>query len=164
MPHYERHIMSEIVTPVPTPPSEPATPVVAKANEELGEGGIKALQAERDARVAAEKRLKEIEDRDKSEAEKAAERLAQAEKRSAELETQVVRAEVAASKSVPAVLLAGPASGSAADLATFADALIAFRGEPQAQSLRVPKEGNSPRPQASDEKEFIRSLFAAGKN
>ena len=69
----------------------------------LGEAGKKALEAERrNARAAARERdalaakLKEFEDRDKSEADKAAERVVAAEKRAAELEAQVARLEVAA--------------------------------------------------------------------
>jgi len=68
----------------------------------LGEAGKKALEAERrNARAAARERdalaakLKEFEDRDKSESEKAAERAAAAEKRVAELEAQATRLEVA---------------------------------------------------------------------
>lgn len=68
----------------------------------LGDAGKKALEAERrNARAAAKERdalaakLKEFEDRDKSESEKAAERAAAAEKRVAELEAQATRLEVA---------------------------------------------------------------------
>lgn len=162
MPHHERHVMSEPITePVVTEPvaTEPVTP---EPTQELGEGGIKALQAEREARAAAEKRLKEFEDRDKTEAEKAAERLAAAEKRAAELETKATRAEVAATKAVPSDLLAGPKSTSSEDLAAFADALIAFRGDKGSNGLHVRTEGKSPVTQDSEESEFARSLFAAG--
>ncbi|MGB3443882.1 MAG: hypothetical protein WBA97_34525 [Actinophytocola sp.] len=69
--------------PVPTPPPAPApTP----PNEPLGEPGKAALEAERKARKEAEKaakdfeaRLKAIEDKDKSELEKATARLAELE-------------------------------------------------------------------------------------
>ena len=68
----------------------------------LGEAGKKALEAERrNARAAAKERdalaakLKEFEDRDKSETDKAAERAAAAEKRVAELEAHAARLEVA---------------------------------------------------------------------
>jgi hypothetical protein len=68
----------------------------------LGEAGKKALEAERrNARAAARERdalaakLKEFEDRDKSESERAAEKAAAAEKRVAELEAHATRLEVA---------------------------------------------------------------------
>ena len=72
------------------------------AEDSLGDAGKKALEAERrNARAAARERdalaakLKEFEDRDKSEADKAVERAAAAEKRVAELEAQATRLEVA---------------------------------------------------------------------
>lgn len=70
--------------------------------DSLGDAGKKALEAERrNARAAAKERdalaarLKEFEDRDKSEADKAIERAAAAEARVAELESQATRLEVA---------------------------------------------------------------------
>lgn len=69
----------------------------------LGDAGKKALEAERrNARAAAKERdalaarLKEFEDRDKSESDKAVERAAAAEKRAADLEAHVARLEIAA--------------------------------------------------------------------
>lgn len=88
---------------VETTSTETATET--SATEALGDGGKKALDAERRERRAAEKRasdfearLKEFEDRDKTEAEKLAERATAAEKRAAELETSALRLEVAAEK------------------------------------------------------------------
>ena len=73
------------------------------ATGELGDAGKKALDAERREKRAAEKRaaeleakLKEFEDRDKSELERAVERAEAAEKRAAEFETRSLRLEVAA--------------------------------------------------------------------
>jgi hypothetical protein len=70
--------------------------------EELGEGGKKALDAERKARAEAEKRVKEfearfkeIEDRDKSEIQKAAEKTAELERLNSETASEVVRLRVA---------------------------------------------------------------------
>ena len=72
-------------------------------NEPLGEGGLKALKAERAARADAERqaaelaaRIKEFEDAQKSEAERQAERLAELEKSARENEIARVRYEVAA--------------------------------------------------------------------
>ena len=71
-------------------------------------------------------RLKALEEANKTEAEKVADKLAAAEKRAAELEAKALRAEVAAAKGVPAALLTG---STAEELEAAADALIAFRGE-----------------------------------
>lgn len=137
-------------------PAETATPetpavVAAKADEPLGAPGLAALKSEREAKAAAEKRaaaaearIKEFEDAQKSEAEKQAERIAQIERENADLKTAKTYAEVANTKGVPAALVAGPASNSAEDIAAFADALIAFKGEPEPQKLIVPSEGRSP--------------------
>jgi len=154
-------MMSDTITDTPTEAVEsPETPTDTVEDAPLGETGLSALKAEREARAAAEKRLKEFEDRDKTEAEKSAERLAAAEKRAEELEARSTRAEVAATKSVPTALLAGPASGSAEDLAKFADALIQFRGDQGSNGLHVPNEGNSPRPQPSTDSAFVTELFS----
>lgn len=81
-------------------PSEP--PAEPPAKDDLGDGGKKALDAERAAARAAKKqvadleaKLKEYEDRDKSETEKLSERVAAAEKRAADAEAKAARAEVA---------------------------------------------------------------------
>lgn len=77
--------------------------------DELGDAGRKALDQERRARREAEKarkaleeKLREFEDRDKSDSEKAAERLAAAEKRASENELRAMRAEVAMAKGLTA--------------------------------------------------------------
>lgn len=141
--------MSEITEPaVPAEPVEGATP----ADEQLGEPGLAALKSEREARKSAEKeraelaaRIKEFEDRDKSEAEKQAEEAEQLRRENAELKSAKTLAEVASAKQVPADLVAGPVSNSPEDLAAFADALIAFRGEQPKPRLYLPNEGKQPR-------------------
>lgn len=125
--------------PVVEVPAVVETPVVEGAKpeaEELGEKGVAALKSERDARKLADKavtdltaELKAIKDKDKTETERQQEALETTRKELAELTTAKTRAEVAADKAVPTALLAGPASNSAEDVAAFADALIAFRGE-----------------------------------
>jgi len=119
-------------TPTEGTPTEGAKPEA----DELGEAGKKAIAAERQARKAAEKsaaelaeRLKAIEDRDKTEAQRQQEQLESAKAELEALTTAKTRAEVAAEKAIPTSLLAGPASNSAEDIAAFADALLAFRGE-----------------------------------
>ena len=78
-----------------------------------------------DLKAKADK-LTEIEEANKTEAEKAAARAEAAEKRAAELEVKALRAEVAAAKGVPVALLTG---STQEELEAAADALIEFRGE-----------------------------------
>lgn len=78
-----------------------------------------------DIKAKAEKFAK-LEEANKTEAERTAERLEAAERRAAELETKAIRAEVAAAKGVPVALLTG---STQEELEAAADALIAFRGE-----------------------------------
>ena len=78
-----------------------------------------------DLKVRAAK-LPEIESANQTEAEKVLARLDAAEKRAVELESKALRAEVAAAKGVPSVLLTG---STQEELEAAADALIAFRGE-----------------------------------
>lgn len=133
-----------------TAPAESANETTdgAKPEEVLGESGLAALKSEREARKAAEKsaaealaRVKAFEDAQKTESERQAERLAEIERENAELKTAKTRAEVAAAKGVPVGLLSGTTQE---ELEASADALIAFKGEPQQQRLHVPQEGSAP--------------------
>jgi hypothetical protein len=81
-----------------------------------------------DLKAKADK-LTQIEEANKTEAEKAAARAEAAEKRAAELEVKALRAEVAAAKGVPVSLLTG---STQEELEAAADALIEFRGEQKA--------------------------------
>lgn len=139
--------------PVEVPAVEGATP-----DEPLGEGGKRALVAERTRADAAEKaaaealaRVKEFEDRDKTEQQKQDEALAAAKAELAELTVAKTRAEVAASKGVPAALLSG---STQEELEASADALIAFKGEPQKQRLVIPNEGGSPSGKSTPDQDF----------
>jgi hypothetical protein len=71
-------------------------------------------------------RLAQLEEANKTEAQKTADKLAAAEKRASELEGKALRAEVAAAKGVPVSLLTG---STQEELEAAADALIAYRGE-----------------------------------
>lgn len=71
-------------------------------------------------------KLAEIEEANKTEAQKLADRAEAAERRAAEYESKALRSDVAADKGVPAALLTG---GTKEELEASADALIAFRGE-----------------------------------
>lgn len=142
----------EVTVPVTPEPTE--TPEGAKPEEQLGDAGKKALDAERAARKAAEDeqkklaaKLKEIEDRDKTEAQKAADRLAEAEKKAEEVEARATRAEIAATTSVPVSILAGPKSASAEDITAFAEEVQAWAIEASKKSPTgpvIPTQGQQP--------------------
>ena len=89
----------------------------------------------------AAKRLAELEDAQKTEAQKQQEALEKAQRELAELTVAKTRAEVAAAKGVPAELLTG---STQEELEARADDLIAWRGEPAPQKLIIPNEGKSP--------------------
>lgn len=108
-----------------------------------------------DVKARASK-LTEIEEANKTEAEKVAERLAAAEKRAVELEAKATRAEVAAAKGVPIGLLSG---STKEELEASADALIQFKGESGSTTLHVPNEGKSPTAQVDSKKQFAKNLF-----
>lgn len=113
--------------PAPTEPAPAAPePTDWKAEARKWESRAKENHAAAKANEDAAKRLAEIEEANKTEVEKTAERLAAAEKRAAELEVRSIRAEVAAAKGVPAVLLTG---STQEELEASAVALLAFKGE-----------------------------------
>lgn len=112
-----------------------------KAEARKWESRAKSNLAEAKANEGAAQRLAEIEEAQKTEAQKVQERLEAAEKRAAELELKAARAEVAAEKGIPANLLTG---STREELEASADALIAFKGAQEPQRLVVPNEGNSP--------------------
>lgn len=160
--------MSEPITPeapVTTDPIE-AEGTKPDAPEGLGEGGVKALAAEREARKASDKlatdlaqKLKAFEDRDKTDAERQSEETETLRRENAELKSGALRSTVAATKGVPAALLSG---STQAELEASADALIAFRGDKSSTPLLVPTEGKSPSKQTSSESEFVGALFSSG--
>lgn len=83
-------------------------------------------------------RLDELEEQNKTEAQKAAERLEAAERRAADLELKAARAEVAAAKGVPADLLTG---STVEELSASADALIKFKEAAASRQHVAPNEG-----------------------
>jgi hypothetical protein len=84
-------------------------------------------------RTAAEK-LAEIEESQKTESEKQAEKIAELEKKAARAEALETRYNVATKKGVPAELLAGPGD----DVEAFADALLKWRGTAPAEKKGSP--------------------------
>jgi hypothetical protein len=152
-----------------TPEVQPEDGATPESDEQLGENGLKALKAEREAAAAEKKRadelaqrIQEIEDRDKSEEQKRQEERDRLTKEVADLKAAKSRAEVAAATSVPPEILAGPESSDPGHLKAYADALVAWRGEQPNQRLHIPNEGNSPAKQPSSEAEFAKELFARG--
>ena len=126
--------MSEpIIEPTPTPaPTEAPTAqdaeprtfdadYVAKLRQEAAK-----YRTEAKANADAAKRLAEIEEAQKSEAQKLADRLAAAEAKAQEAELRALRSDVSREKGVPADLLTGT---TAEELNAAADRLLAFRGE-----------------------------------
>lgn len=104
----------------------------APAEETLNEGGVKALRAERDARKAADARVKDLEaqvaaltvnlDEAKANATTAAE---QAATQVADLQTQLARLQVIHEKAVPDTLAEFVQGTTAEELAASAEKLLA---------------------------------------
>ena len=95
--------MTQPPEPPVEPPVDPPEPPPEPPKPDLGEAGKKAIAEERAARKAAEKeradlaaRLKEFEDRDKSDLDKAVERATAAEQKVQAATARAVRAEVRA--------------------------------------------------------------------
>ncbi|WP_280381054.1 hypothetical protein [Nocardia wallacei] len=91
-------------TTPPAPPTNPPTPPANPDPDALGEGGKKALEAERQARAAAEKaqraaeaKVKAFEDAQKTEAERTADRIRELERDAA----KALRYEAAAAEGLP---------------------------------------------------------------
>ncbi|GAA6124179.1 hypothetical protein BPY_22870 [Bifidobacterium psychraerophilum] len=90
------------------PAPEPDAGAEGKGDEQLGESGLKALKAEREANKAAkatiaeyEAKLKAIEDQGKTESEKETERVKTLERSNTENALKVLQYEVAAEKGIP---------------------------------------------------------------
>ncbi|GAA3699099.1 hypothetical protein GCM10022377_10130 [Zhihengliuella alba] len=141
--------MSEQNTENPTVEPEAIAPESTETENaeapELGDAGKKAIQAERDARKAAEKaaaeykaKLKEIEDANLSEVEKANRLAAESAAELAALRTESLRSRVALEKGVPADLVGFLTGDTEEDIAAKADLLMS--------RLTAPK---SPKPDLS---------------
>jgi hypothetical protein len=145
--------------PEQTAPPATTAPVVVETKPEqpLGENGEKALRAEREARKAAEKahadlaaRIKEFEDRDKTESERQADRLANLEKSNRELAAEKARYEAALTHGLSRddLALLGPGDDIAERAALLAQRLGAAPKPP----ARLPETPNAGREsQVSDE-------------
>lgn len=129
-----------------TPDQTPATDATeAPAEDTLNEGGVKALRAERDARKAADARVKELEaqvaaltvnlDEAKANATSAAEEAAT---QVADLQTQLARLQVIHEKAVPDALAEFVQGTTAEELAASADKLLAAIPAPAPASDAAP--------------------------
>lgn len=117
------------VAPAATPPSEPPAggePTMLPDDHPL----VKAFEAKKARLAEAEARLAEIDNANKTEAQKQAEALANLQKENETLKAATLRAEVAATKGVPANLISG---STKEELEAAADALLAFKGTPGQQ-------------------------------
>lgn len=142
--------------PNPTDPDAP--------DEQLGESGLKALTAERDARKEAERqikdlkdqlkalkpaadRLKEIEDQQKTDLEKANELLAEAQKQAALSATEALRFRIATKHRISdedaEVFLTGSDEES---ITKQAERLVALQGEKVAAQQQKPDPSQGARP------------------
>lgn len=114
--------------PAATPPATPAVPATPPAEEVLGEGGMKALQAERARAAKAEADLKayrqEIEDSQKTAEQKAAEALAAAQSTSDANAAKALRYEVAADKGIDLALAPRLTGSTREELEADADKLM----------------------------------------
>ena len=125
--------MSQPVTPAPTPvtPAPPAGYTPPASQDDLNRIIEARLARERERYAGFDDmkkkaaRLDQIEEQNKTELQKAQERIAAAEKAAADATTLAAKATVAATKGVPMALLTG---GTQAELEASADALLAFRG------------------------------------
>lgn len=142
--------MPENETVTPEPVAEGATPEA----EPLGEKGVAALKAERLARAAAEKResdlaakVKAYEDRDKSDAEKLQEQLAELSGRAAKAERESARLSVIATHQIPAEyhdLVQGADEESLTASAAKVRSLLDATASTERASFIIPDEGGSP--------------------
>ncbi len=120
--------------------TEPTTETTATGDAQgdpadLGDAGKKALTAEREARKAAEKaaaealaRIKEFEDAQKSEAEKAADALRTAQETATQSAAKALRYEVAAEKGLPLEAAARLTGSTREELLADADVLKTLIG------------------------------------
>lgn len=118
----------------------------------LGDGGMKALKAEREANKAnrakiseLEAKLKEFVDRDKTEAEKTAEKLAGLEKSNERNAAKALRLEIAIDKGLPKALAARLQGSTREELEADADNLMQLVSANQ----NVKQGANKPKPDPS---------------
>lgn len=139
-----------------------ATAEVAEEPQELGDAGKKAIQAEREARKAAEKanaelaaRLKEFEDSNLSEIERAKKAAEESAAELAALRAENVRKSVALAKGVPADLIEFLTGATEDEIAAKADLLMSRLNTPT-----TPKPDLSQGAKGADKKATTGDQFA----
>ena len=111
---------------VPATPATPAAPIASEPTKLPDDHPLVTAFATQKAELAdAKKRLTDIDDANKSDAQKQADKIATLETENTTLKAGQLRAEVAAAKGVPANLISG---STKAELEASADALITFKG------------------------------------
>ena len=101
--------------PADPPVDPPADPPKPKPTETVEHWKAMAREQEKRAKANAEaaRKYAELEEQKKSDEQKAAERVAAAEKRAQELELKATRGEISGSTGVPVEILAGPEDATA---------------------------------------------------
>jgi len=146
--------------PVEGAPVEQPEPAQPKPTETVDFWKQKAREQENRAKANADaaKRLKEIEDRDLSELQKAQRDRDDLAKRLEQTEREAVRSRVALTKGLPADIAATLNGSSEEELAAHADRLLAWRGNvPPVTPRPDPGQGARPTtPQADEDAEYER--------
>lgn len=150
----------------------PETPETDRSEPEtgLGEAGKKALQEERRKARTAEKqlgelqrKLQEFEDRDKTEAQKLAERATAAERNAADAQGRLLRYEVAAAKNLPPTLAVRLQGSTKDELEADADTLLEELGRQQRAATPSYDGGvRQSAPQTTDMNSLIRQAAGRG--
>jgi hypothetical protein len=129
----------------------------------------KALAKQNEARAKsnadAARRLAEIEESQKSEQQKLADRAEQAERRAADAEARVLRAEVAVAKGLPAELVGRLAGSTREELEADADTLLTLirhNGRPQVPPAEVVAGANKGTGSGRDPADIFASLLKGG--
>lgn len=109
------------------PGADTAPKTLEEALAEVSKWKAMSRKHEGTSRANADKarQFDELQEANKTELQKAADRAAAAEAKAADVEARALRAEVAADKGIPAALLSG---STKEELEASADALLAFRG------------------------------------
>jgi len=102
------------------------------------------------------KQFDDLEESQKTELQKAADRATAAEAKYAEMESRTMRAEVAAAKGIPAALLSGTTQE---ELEASADALLAFRGEKPKPDFGGGDRGGDVKPATQLSKDDVSKLY-----
>lgn len=149
----------------PTPeqtPAQPETPAEPKPTETVDYWKQRSRQNEAQARANADaaRKLKEIEDRDLSELQKAQRDREEALTRLQSIEGEALRNRVALSKGLPADIAATLNGSTEEELAAHADALLAWRGnQPPPTPRPDPGQGARPNPPESEDDALYRQMF-----